>query len=210
MIDPIHEKNQINYKCCLEIVKHYYVLAGFGPKSSSIGLILKVIDSSEKVWLNLKLDKERTLEDHNNWKNQPCTQNIRHYKLTHFAGDSAQKCSLNDHPLSPISDTELQRGVESQREPAVILKLQEQAIWIQWTIAQRLAERSDSARSSLSSFTFQAISYVHIKNVNKNPSVQLWASNYHSSTEKKASYIDARMWQVSIARTSPEEPHLLL
>lgn len=85
-------KEQINYKCRLEIVKHYYALAGFGPKSSSIGLILKVIDSSEKVWLNLNLDKERTLEDHKNWKNQPCTQNIRHYKLNHSQIDSPTNC----------------------------------------------------------------------------------------------------------------------
>lgn len=143
-------KEQINYKCCLEIVKHYYVLAGFGPKSSSIGLILKVIDSSEKVWLNLNLDKERTLEDHKNWKNQPCTQNRRHYKLTHFAGDSAQKCSLYDHPLSPISDTELQRGVESQWSSNFKNKQFESS-----ELLPRLAERSfDSARSSLTSFTF--------------------------------------------------------
>lgn len=45
MIDPIHKKKQINYKLyCLGIVEHY-VLAGFGPKRSSIGLILKFIDS---------------------------------------------------------------------------------------------------------------------------------------------------------------------
>lgn len=187
-------------------------LLGLVPRAHQlIGLILKVIDSSEKVWLNLNLDKERTLEDHKNWKNQPCTQNIRHYKLTHFAGDSAQKCSLYDHPLSPISDTELQRGVESQWEPAVILKLQEQTIWIQWTIAQRFAERSsDSARSSLSSFTFTSnllCSHQECEQKSISTTLGKQLSQFH---REKGKLHRCQNVASLIARTSPEEPHLLL